>query len=158
MVVLACLTSMEKQQHCFGFRFESDLMKRVLKCRNSASLSMNSFVKKAFCFAMRQHDRRRVVFDGVSGFISRASRKDKVTTMLVLEGGLRESVRNFSIAYRKSMAEVIRIALELYLDYLDTDAGKNGAIKHYYNTPQPIIECSIIGLYPAFPPMHPPYP
>ena len=148
----------KKKRHYFGFRFESRLDKRILHQCTKDSTSLNRLVREAVLFTGKLHDKRKLKLSrSFSAFRSRISMKDRVTTVLILDISTREMIRNFSICYRKSMAEFIRIALELYLDWQEKGQSKMETIKHYYNKPQKIIKRSIIVIFPSFPLKNPPY-
>jgi len=150
---------MEKERYYFGFRFENALKKRIKQYCEHRSLSLNTLVNHAFKSTAKLHDKQRILLNrSSSGFAVRINLRDRVDAMLILEAPTREMVRNFAVCYRKSMAEIIRIALELFLDFQDKHSGKIDDIKHYYNKPQYVISCTVIGLYPAFPPKIPPSP
>lgn len=147
---------MEKGKYGFGFRCERLLWYRIMQHCAEQSQSVNRFVQEAVCFAGRLHDRRHFFIKRTSGFIGRNVLADRINTLLILKSWTRIIVRNFAIVYQRSMAEVIRMMLELYLDWRDKENGKIRQIRHYYSKPQMCIQCSIIGLYPIFPPELPP--
>jgi len=142
---------MEKQAHYFGFRFENALEKRLIRYCGIRNSSLSRFAARAFRFTAAQHNRRKILFTTASGFKSRTRKEDKTETVLIQTGAQREMVRNFAFVYRISMAEVLRIALEVYLDHLETAGGKLDAIKHVYRLQQDIKVMTLIILYPAFP-------
>jgi len=146
----------EKKRYYFGFRFEQAIAERINRHCKGAGISLNRLVGKAFDFAAELHDRRKILFTRSSNFLEREDEGDKVSPMLILDAVRRNMVRNFAFAYGRSMAEIIRVALEVYLDFLDTDGGKFGKIKHYYKLAQCTIQWTMITLSPAFPPKIPP--
>lgn len=132
---------------------ENRLQNRAQKHCNSNATAFNALIKTAIEYLCLLHDKKKVLINkSASAFNDRQDLRDKVNTMLILKAAIREQVWNFAVCYRKSMAEIIRIALELYLDSLDPKKRKSDNIKHYYSRPQEIIECTIIGLYPIYPP------
>lgn len=142
---------MERQRFYFGFRYDYNLAKRITRHCSLAGLSLNRFVEKAFSFAAHLHDERKIVFKAYSGFCSRPLSEEKVTTMLILKVEMREMVRNFAICYRRSMAEILRVSIEVYLDSLDLKLGKIDSVKHYYGQPQAVITQTLFTLFPAIP-------
>ena len=146
-------TKISKARYYFGFRLESGLDEQAQLYCNNISISFNELIENAIVNLCHLHDQRKVLLNkSTSVFHSRQNLKDRVDTMLILKAAIREQVWSFAVCYRKSMAEIIRIALELYLDSLDSDKIKLDNIKHNYRHPQLIIECTIIGLYPIYPP------
>ena len=147
---------MEKDEYGFGFRFERALGERIVRYCKKETVSLNDLVECAVCFAGHLHDKRKIIFDRASGFSERLESADKLSTVLIVKADIREIVLNFAVVYRKSMAEIIRVALEVFLDFQDTGKRRAGEIRHYYNKPQMCIQCSVISLYPIFPPQKPP--
>jgi len=148
----------EKYRRYFGFRYEKILESRIVDYLQRRKVTLNTFVLDAFQFACVRYSKKRLLFRNWSGFVMRSCRKDKIDAMLCFEAEIRERLRNLAIAYRKSMAEILRVSLEVYLDYLDGNAGKIDIEKHYYSFPQDIIGCVVIGVNPFFLPKNIPHP
>ena len=147
---------MLKEKYYFEFRFEEALKKRVLfHCQNQG-MSLNRLMEAAFRFTAALHDGGKVPFAWKSRFLIRPDKNDRFSPMLILEKDVHEMVRNYAFAYRRSMAEILRVALELYLDHLESPNGKLDNTLHYYNNPVPVIKEVSAYLIPGFPPGIPP--
>ena len=149
---------MEKERYYFGFRFDFELGERIDRYCFMTGETLNQLVEKAFCFTARLHDRRNILFDTYSGFCSRPLFEGKVTAMLILKAEIREMVRNFAVCYRRSMAEILRVSLEVYLDMLVNGAGKIDDVKHYYRQPRAVITQTLFTLFPQKFPLNSHYP
>ena len=147
---------MEKERFYFGFRFENRMKERVLAQMKKRIVRLNQFVEEAFRFTTTLHDRGKLPFAWKSFFITRPDRADRFDTMLILKPDVHEMVRNYAFAYRRSMAEVLRVALEVYLDFLESEDGKLDNTIHYYDKPIPVIRRAVAQLIPSFPPGIPP--
>lgn len=141
---------MDRKRFDFGFRYEEQLEERVVQFCKIRRISLNTLVERAFNFTSSEHDKGKIFVNLSSGFIFRPSCEDKVEKVLKIEALFRERVRNFAFSYRLSMAEVLRIALEVYLDYHDTQGGKLGKVKHYYSRVKSFIKGTIFFISPAF--------
>ena len=146
-----------KERYYFGFRFENTLKERIISYCKQQTVNLNTLVEIAMENICRLHDKKMIHLNkAASNFRGRFNTRDRIDTMLILKAAVREHVWNLAVCYRRSMAEIIRIALELFLDATDSKISKSDDIKHYYSKPQYIIECTIIGLYPFYPPKPPP--
>lgn len=141
---------MEKERYDFGFRYDLALGERIDTFCESTGSSLNRLMGKALEFALRLHDRRKVRFTPGSGFLMRLRHEERIERMLILSAWQRMKLRDFSYAYRISMAEVLRISLEMYLDYLDRQRGKTVVVKHHYESAIRIIEQFTVVLFPVF--------
>ena len=141
---------MEKQRFYFGFRFENGMKKRLLEQMFQQRMRLNRFVEDALRFAARLHDKGQLPFAWKSVFITRPDRRNRFDTMLILNHDVHEMVRNLAFAYRRSMAEVLRVALEVYLDFLESPNGKLDNLLHYYSKPMSVINTVTARLIPAF--------
>ena len=146
----------EKKRYYFGFRYDPTLGSRIVSHCNAAGETLNRLVSRALLFTFQQHNRRKILFSSASGFLTRPVYERRTDAILILSSRQREIVRDFAYAYRRSMAEIIRIALEVYLDYLDRMNGKSEVKKHYYETGVVIIEQLVVCLFPIFAPRIPP--
>ena len=142
---------MEKERYYFGFRYDYKLADRIERYCAVTGMSLNRLVEKAFGFAIGLHDKRKLLFDTYSGFSIRPLFEGKVTAMLILDAEMREMVRNFAVCYRRSMAEGLRVSLEVYLDSLDKRSGKIDVVKHYYRQAQAVITQTLFTLFPVYP-------
>lgn len=146
------------KKHYMGFRFEMKLKDRIGKYCSKNGLSLNRLVERSVQFASGQHAKKRIQLKrSVSGFLKRVLLRDKISTVLTLTPAVHELIRSFSIIYRISRAEVIRIALELYLDWQEKDS-RIDHIKHYYRVKQDIIKFVVITSIPQYPFPNPPNP
>lgn len=147
---------MLKEKYYFEFRFEEELKQRaILHCRK-LEISLNRLVEAALRFTTELHDKGKILFIWRSQFLARQHKEDQFSPMLILDKDMHEMVRNYAFAYRKSMAEILRISMELYFHYLESDSSKLDNALHYYNDPVPVIKQVIIHLIPGFPPGIPP--
>ena len=146
---------MKKKIYCFGFRFEKVLFLRMRHWCTQESVSLNRLVMRAFSFTAKLHDQKKIIFDTASGFLGRVDRRDKIETLLQHTTDQREAVRNFAFAYRISMAEVLRISMEVYLDHLEGNDVKLDDIKHIYRSDQAIKTVTIVILFPVYPVKYP---
>lgn len=123
------------------------MKRRIL---NQSGRTLNRMVEDALRFVSKLHDLGKIPFRWMSGFLLRDVREDIVETMLILEADVHEMVRNYAFAYRISMAEVLRVALEVYLDHLESEDGKLDDTLHYYDPPVSVISTVLARLIPAF--------
>lgn len=141
---------MQKQRLYFGFRFENGMKKRIKWQLERRGGGLNSFVEDALRFIANLHDRGKLRFLWLSNFLTRTDKEDRFETMLILQPDVHEMVRNYAFSYRRSMAEVLRVALEVYLEYLESSDGKLVDTMHYYDKPVPVINTATARLIPAF--------
>ena len=139
---------MKKQIFYFGFRYDKTLESKIdFFCREK-KINLNKLAAKAFRYLAGLHDRKKVVFNQKSRFLARINRQEKIEVTLVNSREQRELLRNFAIAYRVSMAEVLRIALEIFLDKA---FSKSDVVKHVYRQEKPIKMSTLILLFPVYP-------
>ena len=141
---------MKKERYYFGFRFENEMKDRILLQMKKQIVRYNQFVENAFLFATKLHDQGKLPFLWKSSFIIRPNRTNKFDTMLILKNDIHEMVRNYAFSYRTSMAEILRVSLEVYLDFLESEDGKIDNSIHYYDQPVPVIQSVLARLIPAF--------
>ena len=142
---------MLKEKYYFEFRFEEELKTRIIRHCRDQTLTLSRMVEKAFRFTAALHDKGKVPFAWKSQFITRQEKEDRYSPMLLLNKDLHEMVRNYAFAYRSSMAEILRVSLELYFDYLESEDEKLDNTLHYYNEPVPVIKTVLAQLIPGFP-------
>ena len=141
---------MKEKIYYFGFRFEKKLNNRIENFCSKNEISLKQLVSIALQYTMKNHNMKRIIFDQSSYFKGRIDKRDKIETHFTQSETQRECARSFAFAYRLSMAEVFRISLEAYLDYIDTNKGRFGEIKHIYRSEKSIKTLTVIILYPAF--------
>lgn len=146
--LLVRLEGMKKQIFYFGFRYDETLEHKINRYCRLKRLSLNKLAARAFRNLTALHDRKKVLFDWRSRFLARIDRHEKTEVTLVHSREQRELLRNFAFAYRVSMAEVLRIALEIYLAEA---LGKSDKVKHVYEHDKPIKTSTLILLFPAYP-------
>ena len=148
---------MKKERYYFEIRFENGLKDKIGEICKNQFLSLSELVDRAFRFLAIHHNSGNIPFKSRSVFFSRLNKKDKFTSMIILKNDLHETVRNFAFAYRRSMAEVLRVSLEVYLEFLEKGESKIDKTIHYYKQPTSIIQYVIARLIPTFPPGIPPW-
>lgn len=121
-------------------------------------ISLNTMVHRMLIRLGRLHDQGRMCLLDKSRFRKRIDKKDKETTCLTLQVNTREMVKNLAFTYRISMAEVIRLGLEAYMDLEDLQKGIPVLPLHIYRLPEILPKATIALLFPALPPNRIPYP
>lgn len=145
-------SGMRKERYYFELRLENSLNKMAKMICKKEEISLSSLVDRAFRFIAPLYRKGNIPFKSRSKFFLRLNKENKFTRMIILQNDMHETVRNFAFAHRMSMAEVLRIALEVYLNFLvDGMPGIEEQI-HYYNPAIPVIEHIITRLIPSLPP------
>ena len=148
---------MEKERLYFEIRFENALKERAKEICKKEKISLSTLIDRAFRFVAPLYRKGHIPFRSRSVFFLRLDKEDKFTTMIVLQNDLHESVRNFAFAHRISMAEVLRIALEVFLKFLNDGMPGIKEQTHYYKLGIPVIKQVVSHLIPTLPPGIPPW-
>ena len=141
---------MKEKLFYFGYRTEKKLYKRIKAYLFRQKISLSAFAIEAFDYASQTHNKRKINFSSASVFKGRIKKNDKIETHFTQTEKQREAVRSFAFSYRLSMAEVFRISMEAYLDFLKFGNSKSKTIKHVYRTQVTINEMTLAIIYPAF--------
>ena len=147
---------MIKERYYFEIRFEKELGKKIKEFCTENKISLSQLAEEAFRFTARLHDAGKVPFVRRSAFYGRKDKDNIFSPMIILKADVHEMVRNFAFAYRQSMAETLRISLEMFLEAAESDFSKLEDNIHYYNAPTLTIKQVTAFLIPAFPPGIPP--
>ena len=137
-----------RKDYCTSqFRFEGALLRQIQAGKQRLHIGLGRLVERALVRTMLLHRQGRVLFREASGFLCRTDREDKITVMLRLEKEPKATARALAFAYRRSQAEVIRVALEVYLGFL---LNKKFLSTNYYSIPQIRIQSVEIVFFPPY--------
>lgn len=141
------LWNMRREYCTFQFRFEGALLRQIQAGKQRLHIGLGRLVERALVRSMLLHRQGRLLFREASGFLCRTDREDRISVMLRLEKEPKETARALAFAYRRSQAEVIRVALEVYLGFLMDEKILSN---NYYSIPQIRIQSVEIIFLPPY--------
>ena len=124
---------MEKERINFEFRYEMSLKRKITAACFWRKMSVSRLVEESLVRAMRLHEEGHLLFTEKSGFRERLFIEDKTVVQLTVTKKYKEMARVLGFIYKRSQAEVMRVALEVCLGLW---AGENRVLKNYYNREQ----------------------